>query len=291
MCIRDRPEPVDDPPAPPNAAPDTPDAPDTGGSPLGESAQGANRFRFAENQQLAAALPETAENGYPRLDIGREHFPSDRALFTQDSGVLVTDTDSATRPSAAAVSRTDTNPAHPESITAETASAAESNAAITLGPTAPLEGAPEGAGGSAALPPSEPPLLRLYTVESGDTFSSIALETYGSGNKWVEIAQANPLVDPDRLKVGQEIKLPDLEGAARTAGGPAAAAEDDLPRRGATYTIKSGDNLSSIAKQFYGSVSKWELIYQANRDAIGDDPGRLKLGTKLLIPPPANGAD
>ena len=134
------------------------------------------------------------------------------------------------------------------------------------------------------------PSARLYTVEAGDSLSSIALTLYGSATKWVDIAQANPLVDPNRLKVGQELKLPDL-GSAGEANAAATTEADDLPRRGARYTVQAGDSLSSVAKQFYNSASKWELIYQANRQAIGTDPGNVKVGTELLIPPPANGAN
>lgn len=119
--------------------------------------------------------------------------------------------------------------------------------------------------------------------------SSIALAKYGSANKWVELAQANPLVDPNRLKVGQVIKLPSLSPSP--TADPDSSVGDDLPRRGATYTVKAGDNLSNVAKQFYNSPSKWELIYQANRQTIGENPGNLKVGMELLIPPPASGAD
>src|SRR5919106_193278 len=32
------------------------------------------------------------------------------------------------------------------------------------------------------------------------------------------------------------------------------------------YTVKAGDTLSKLAERFYNSMSKWERIYQANRD-------------------------
>ncbi|MEM1028201.1 MAG: LysM peptidoglycan-binding domain-containing protein [Planctomycetota bacterium] len=180
-------------------------------------------------------------------------------------------------------------------VTATEISPAEANTGIALGPLDPVTPAGADPTESAAidLPPPAPPILRLYTIESGDSLSSIALATYGSANKWVDIAQANPLVDPNRLRVGQEIKLPNLDGVPANGGetGATAEANDDLPRRGAVYTVKSGDNLSNIAKQFYNSSAKWELIYQANRQKIGDDPGALQLGMELLIPPPDTGAN
>jgi nucleoid-associated protein YgaU len=54
---------------------------------------------------------------------------------------------------------------------------------------------------------------------------------------------------------------------------------------GDTYEIQSGDTLATIAQQFYGDPTEWRRIYDANKDAIGADPDKLKLGTKLTIPP------
>lgn len=37
-----------------------------------------------------------------------------------------------------------------------------------------------------------------------------------------------------------------------------------------SYTIKKGDTLWAISKRFYGTSSKWETIYQANKKVIED---------------------
>jgi nucleoid-associated protein YgaU len=52
-----------------------------------------------------------------------------------------------------------------------------------------------------------------------------------------------------------------------------------------TYEVQSGDTLLLIAQQFYGDGTQWRRIYDANKDAIGADPDRLKIGMKLTIPP------
>ena len=49
------------------------------------------------------------------------------------------------------------------------------------------------------------------------------------------------------------------------------------------YTIKSGDSLSKIAKQFYGNANEWQKIYNANRDKI-KDPNLIYPGQKIIIP-------
>jgi len=50
-----------------------------------------------------------------------------------------------------------------------------------------------------------------------------------------------------------------------------------------TYTVQSGDNLSKIAKQFYGNANDWHLIFEANQDQLSD-PDKIKPGQVLKIP-------
>lgn len=52
---------------------------------------------------------------------------------------------------------------------------------------------------------------------------------------------------------------------------------------GSTYTVKSGDSLSKIAKQFYGDGSKWKVIHSANSAKI-PNPDLIHPGLELIIP-------
>jgi nucleoid-associated protein YgaU len=47
-----------------------------------------------------------------------------------------------------------------------------------------------------------------YTVKSGDSLSKIAKRFYGDMNHYKAIASHNGIANPDRIDVGQEIKLP-----------------------------------------------------------------------------------
>ena len=49
------------------------------------------------------------------------------------------------------------------------------------------------------------------------------------------------------------------------------------------YTVKSGDTLSKISKQFYGSAGDYMKIFDANRDQL-TDPDKIKVGQELKIP-------
>ncbi len=125
---------------------------------------------------------------------------------------------------------------------------------------------------------------KVYTVQVNDTLSSIAVTLYGSERFWVDLAQANPLVDPVGLKVGQELRLPAMEGLADVESQDL----DDLPpepTRTVTYVVRSGDSLYTIAKQYYNRGELWRYVYAVNRKAIGENPNTLKAGTVLRIPP------
>ena len=50
------------------------------------------------------------------------------------------------------------------------------------------------------------------------------------------------------------------------------------------YTVKSGDNLSKIAKEFYGNANAYMKIYEANRPMLSH-PDKIYPGQTLRIPP------
>ena len=49
------------------------------------------------------------------------------------------------------------------------------------------------------------------------------------------------------------------------------------------YNVRSGDTLSRIAKRFYNDPSRWEQIYEANRDSL-QSPSGIRVGQTLVIP-------
>jgi nucleoid-associated protein YgaU len=77
-----------------------------------------------------------------------------------------------------------------------------------------------------------------------------------------------------------DIKVQPQAAAAAAAG---AGAGGGSATAGTTYTVKSGDTLSGIAKQFLGDSSKYHKIFEANRDILSD-PDRIKPGQVLKIP-------
>lgn len=133
---------------------------------------------------------------------------------------------------------------------------------------------------SRPVPPATAPAdtAPSYKVQPGDTLTSIAQKVLGSESRWHEIAEANPMVDPIKLRIGQTLKLP-------VPNSPPAATQPRDPSGRIIYIVRPLDSLASIAKQYYGTRELWKTIYSANRGVIGSNPDKLEPGTKLIIPP------
>lgn len=88
-------------------------------------------------------------------------------------------------------------------------------------------------------------------------------------------------VNDDGLRV---VAQPAAAGAsAGTAPRPASAPSSPRPES-QMYTVKSGDTLSKISKQFYGEADKFPQIFEANEPML-HDPDEIYPGQVLRIPP------
>jgi LysM repeat protein len=89
------------------------------------------------------------------------------------------------------------------------------------------------------------------------------------------------LVDPNVSDLMADITVSQSRAQAAAAGGPSGGAGSQQ------YTVQSGDTLSKISKQFYGSSNEYMRIFYANRDKLSD-PDKIKVGQQLVIPPDDN---
>jgi len=82
-------------------------------------------------------------------------------------------------------------------------------------------------------------------------------------------------------------KKPDFSGVSGTAttkpARPRGTPADAGNAGGRSYTVRKGDTLSHIAKAHYGAASRWQEIFEANRDQL-DDPDLIHPGQVLRIP-------
>jgi LysM repeat protein len=68
------------------------------------------------------------------------------------------------------------------------------------------------------------------------------------------------------------------------------SSQDSRGTGSTAYTVRHGDTLGSIAKQFYGDGSKYNLIFEANRNVweqhgLTPNANLIKVGWELVIPP------
>jgi len=146
------------------------------------------------------------------------------------------------------------------------ATSTNSGLATTTTPTPPPVEAP--------APVTAPPGPATdYVIVKGDMFSTIAKKFHVSVKA---LQEANPSVEPTKLKIGQSIHIPAASAAAPSStGGTATTA--DTTGSGQTYSVKSGDSLTKIANEFGVSI-------KALRSANHLSTDKIVVGQKLTIP-------
>jgi nucleoid-associated protein YgaU len=125
---------------------------------------------------------------------------------------------------------------------------------------------------------------REYTIKSGDTLEGIARTELGDGQRWKQIVEMNPGLDPKSLKIGRKIMLPSGSGASSAA--KPASSEAPATASGNSYTVQKGDTLFGIARKIYGSATDADIkrIVDANSDTLKSKDTPLKPGMKLSVP-------
>lgn len=94
-----------------------------------------------------------------------------------------------------------------------------------------------------------------YKIKKGDTLSSIAFKFNVSVT---ELIKLNNIKNPNIIIAGNILVIPNNN----------------------EYVVKKGDTLSSIAKKYN---TTWKIIYEKNKDKIGNNPNLIKVGLKLKI--------
>ena len=110
-----------------------------------------------------------------------------------------------------------------------------------------------------------------HVVVAGDVYSKIARK-YGVTVR--ALTEANPGVNPTRLKIGQKLAIPGATAATATPSAAPVGATTDGQK---TYVVKSGDNLMKIARTHGTTVKALRSANQLKTDQI-------KVGQKLIVP-------
>ena len=77
----------------------------------------------------------------------------------------------------------------------------------------------------------------------------------------------------------------DVVADIKVTGGPSDTGRTSAPEASSskTYTVKSGDTLSRIAKDHLGSAADYMKIFNLNKDQLSD-PDQIKPGQVLRLP-------
>lgn len=122
-----------------------------------------------------------------------------------------------------------------------------------------------------------------YVVQKGDTLHSIARTQFGDLSRAPEIEKLNPLVEPDRLRIGELLWLPPRDAAAAKQEPVFAYLDTQRPIGHGGKPLVDG---SAVTPSRYGGIGIY-LVPLGARDAFrqaldGREDGRRVATTKAL---------
>jgi nucleoid-associated protein YgaU len=115
-------------------------------------------------------------------------------------------------------------------------------------------------------------LQNLHVQDNKLVIKGVAPSEDAKNKTWDQIKLVDPNFQNDLIA---DITVDERRAMGAAAGGGQAQVQ--------TYTVKPGDNLSKIAKEFYGDPNQHMKIFYANRDKL-NDRDMIKAGQQLTIP-------
>lgn len=138
-----------------------------------------------------------------------------------------------------------------------------------------------------SLPPTTPPAVAVsrpkpaprsgtpYTIKKGESLSAIAVRNKIS---WVKLAEYNRIVNPDKVREGQVILIPEtVASKPASTGSRRPAPPPPTANSGNTYVVQSGDNLTSVARRYNTTIQELKSTNNLRSD-------RLLVGQILKLP-------
>ena len=109
---------------------------------------------------------------------------------------------------------------------------------------------------------------QVYVVKKGDSLWKIAETVYKDGYRWLDIAKANKLANPNILLVGQKLTLPGLKTMEL--------------KTEVTYQVKRGDTLFLLSQRFYGDGYLYPQVAKYNGIT---NPDLIEVDQVIKFPP------
>ena len=132
----------------------------------------------------------------------------------------------------------------------------------------------------------------VHILQPDETISTLADKYYGDYRKFHLIAEYNELDDATKVTVGQEIRIPVIEGMPIIADRAAIQTETGEPAESMpgeiitvkgyiTHSVQPEETLSILAQKYYGDLTQYHVIAKFN-DLEEGVP--VRVGQELKIP-------
>ena len=132
----------------------------------------------------------------------------------------------------------------------------------------------------------------VHILQVDETISTLADKYYGDYRKFHLIAEYNELEDATKVTVGQEIKIPVIEGMPIIADPASIQTETGEPYESMpgeiitvkgyiTHRVQPEETLSKLAQKYYGDLTQYPVIARFN-DL--EDGAPVRVGQELKIP-------
>ena len=121
-----------------------------------------------------------------------------------------------------------------------------------------------------------------YTLKKGDTLSGVASK-FKVPLAALTAANSATIPNPNRVREGQTVTVPDAKAAQVATAKPIAAGPSAAVDGSKLYTVATGDTLGGIARRFGTTVA--DLV---ERNGLKGSSAIIREGKQLKLPPTAN---
>ena len=119
----------------------------------------------------------------------------------------------------------------------------------------------------------------IRVIITGTLNMECTIESFG----WGEQDATGDIYYTLVLKEYKKLKTTTATTSGQAYSSSSSSSRSVQSAKSGTYTVKSGDTLSKIAKQYYGDGSQYMKIFNANKDKISD-PNLIYAGQVIKIP-------
>ncbi len=132
----------------------------------------------------------------------------------------------------------------------------------------------------------------VHKIQKNETISLLAKKYYGDAKKFRLIAEYNQMEDATKIRLGQAIKIPVIDGTYFFKNPEEKIAltreisESELThvinvKNEKIHVVQPGESLTGLAKHYFGDITYHSMLAQYNR--MPEDAS-LKVGKKIKIP-------